>query len=317
MNKQLARLTLNIALLSILSSTHIQAAAQFPAINIKACGKLWRASYDGNLEAAKEALAQGTDINAYAGMYAKYEEKRPQNFKLPRSTPLLEAVTNGHSDMVKFLLQQGACADAVICGSTPLIEICKQRSLARPRVKAIITELLAHKANVNAQDCILNSTPLHWAIYALESKSIARQLILAGADSTIENFKKQTALDKIKSGAMHAAVSEARATRKKAFQQLPVLEKAMHVEMIKNFHISIPELANLFSPFYTDQRKDQPAYDLLNTHIAEQWQPIMKRLERAREEKLEMVYSLLSQPDCLPVADVAGIACDYLFSPQQ
>lgn len=282
MKKQVSLLIMSIALLAMLSSTRIQSAAELPDINVAACNKLWKAAEVGNLEAVQQALVEGAEIN----VRAQYGDKRAHHHKLPVSTPLAVAAREGKLDVVRFLLKQGAMVDAIITGSTPLIVAFSGKNLFRPTVKRIVTELLTHKAQVNAQTHHSKETPLVHAIRYLEDESIARQLILAGADITIKTAYKQTAFDMIKTDAMREAFLEACAINEQAFQELEALEAILRTEVLQNPHVPVTDLAQLITdyaiPFYTNQGESQPAYNLLNTRIAEQWKLIKEKPEKER-----------------------------------
>jgi len=90
------------------------------------------AALDGNIEAVKQHLANGTDVNV------------KNNFE---STPLHSASGGGHKEIVELLIAKGADADATnSSGRTPL------HFAAIHDHKEIAELLIAEGADVNAKD---------------------------------------------------------------------------------------------------------------------------------------------------------------------
>ena len=150
-------LTLSITLLTMLTSTQIQTAAELPlpVIDIAACKNLYQAARIGDIEGAQQALDQGADIN----VGALYGDMRPHHNRLPTWTPLAIAAKNGHLNTISFLLKRGALIDAVIKGNTPLIIICSEKTCLG-RHKSNSNRILTHKANVNEDSAYFGKTPL-------------------------------------------------------------------------------------------------------------------------------------------------------------
>ena len=115
-----------------------------------------RAADEGNLEAVKQHLAAGTDVDAKN----EYGE-----------TPLYWAA-QGHKEIAELLIAKGVDVNAKNeLEETPL-------HIAAPQGHKEIAELLITKgADVNAKSAAI-STPLHF----VEEKDIAKVLILNGAD---------------------------------------------------------------------------------------------------------------------------------------
>jgi ankyrin repeat protein len=128
------------------------ATAKAPDISIH------KAARDGKLEAVKQRLAIGTDVNA----------KDDHEW-----TPLHSAAFNGHKEIVKLLIAKGAEVNAKAGnGMTPL------RYVAQEGHKEIAELLISEGADVNAKgdDGI---TPLHRAV---GHKEVAELLIAKGAE---------------------------------------------------------------------------------------------------------------------------------------
>jgi ankyrin repeat protein len=111
--------------------------AKAPDISIHEAAK------KGNIEAVKQHLAAGKDVNAkdYRGW-----------------TPLYFAAANGHKEFAELLVDKGADVNAMADGGlTPL-----HTAALRGR-KEIAELLIAKGANVNAIDAA-GQTPLDWAV---------------------------------------------------------------------------------------------------------------------------------------------------------
>ncbi|MDC0065849.1 ankyrin repeat domain-containing protein [Verrucomicrobia bacterium] len=121
----------------------------------------------GNIEAVKQHLAAGTDVNA------KDEEEW---------TPLLYAASEGHKEIVELLITEGADVNAKDVDEwTPLHWAVNQGH------KETAELLLAKGADVNAK-IKLGSTPLHRAAYK-GHKEIVELLIDNGADVNAERHE--------------------------------------------------------------------------------------------------------------------------------
>jgi ankyrin repeat protein len=93
---------------------------------------LLKAAKKGNIEAAKQALADGADVNA------KVEEGW---------TPLHLAAENGHKEIIELLIAKGADVNAKgRWGSTPLL------LAALYGHKEVVELLISNGADVNARD---------------------------------------------------------------------------------------------------------------------------------------------------------------------
>ena len=134
------------------------------AVLVVGCGpgvNIHEAARTGNIEAVKQHIAAGTDVNAKD----KYGE-----------SPLLFAATFGHKEIAELLIANGADVNTKIdkIGMTPLhiatgqgykeiVELLIAKG-ADVNAKVEITELLiANGADVNAKD-VGGKTPLDWAI---------------------------------------------------------------------------------------------------------------------------------------------------------
>ena len=126
---------------------------------------------NGNIEAVKQHLAAGTDVNAI-------DENRG-------ITPLVYAAREGHKKIVELLIAKGADVhEKAKDGTTPLLST---------KTKEIAELLIAEGANVNAKD-MRGMTPLHRATYQ-GYKEIAELLIAKGADVNAKEKDGYTPLD--------------------------------------------------------------------------------------------------------------------------
>ena len=132
------------------------------------------AAENGFIEAVKQHLDAGTDVNAKDSA---------------RWTPLHYAAVRGHKEIVELLLASGADVNAKDeSESTPLHS-------AAYRGRTIIADLLIAKgADVNAKDDNPGGTPLHSAANGGQ-KEIAELLIAKGADVNAQNDYGETPLD--------------------------------------------------------------------------------------------------------------------------
>ena len=115
------------------------------AVALVGCGgSIHEAVHYGNIEAVKQHIAAGTDVNAKD----KYGE-----------SPLLFAATFGHKEIAELLIANGADVNTKIdkIGMTPLHIATGQG------YKEIVELLIAKGADVNAKD-VGGKTPLDWAI---------------------------------------------------------------------------------------------------------------------------------------------------------
>jgi cytohesin len=132
-----------------------------------------RAAHDGNIEAVKQHLAAGTDVNAPDGS---------------GWNPLHNATFLGHKEIVELLIAKGADLNAKDrSGSTPL------RSAAIYDHKEIAEILIAEGADVNAKNQ-LGRTSLH-AAASWGHKEVAELLIAKGADLNAMHVTGGTPLD--------------------------------------------------------------------------------------------------------------------------
>ena len=122
------------------------------------------AASSGNIEAVKQHLAAGANVNA------KDEDSK---------TPLLHAVVDGHKDVVELLIAKGADVNAKGGrGLTPLHFSAGFYSGLRGRGgvgKEMVELLIANGADVNAKDG-RDYTPLDWAMSYPEIAELLRKL---------------------------------------------------------------------------------------------------------------------------------------------
>ena len=130
------------------------------------------AAMRGNIEAVKQHLDAGANVNAMRG----------------GGTPLHLAASWGHKEVAELLIDNGADVNAKdIDGWTPL------RKAAWHGRKEIVELLIANGADVNPQD-VNGWTPLHQAARN-GHKEIAELLIAKGADVNAKNEDGETPLD--------------------------------------------------------------------------------------------------------------------------
>jgi ankyrin repeat protein len=155
-----------------------QLIAIVAAVLVVGCGpsapdiSIHKAVFDGNIEAVKQHLAAGTDMNA-----------KISNF----GTPLLVAAEIGHKEIAELLITKGADVNAKDgYGSTPL------HAAAYEDHKEIAELLIASGADVNAKKD--GTTPLHQAVFS-GYKEMAEMLIAKGADVNAKDKHGETPLN--------------------------------------------------------------------------------------------------------------------------
>ena len=113
------------------------------AVLVVGCGpSIHDVVLDGNIEAVKQHIADGTDVNA-KNKYGR--------------TPLHRAASLGRREIAGLLIANGADVNANSYGWTPL------HNAASWGRKEIVELLIAGGADVNAKDNA-GTTPLDWAI---------------------------------------------------------------------------------------------------------------------------------------------------------
>ena len=130
---------------------------------------------EGNIEAVKQHLDDGADVNAEGGL----------------GTPLHFATDTGHKKIVELLISKGASVNVKDrLGSTPL------HKAAFNGDKEIAELLIAKDADVNTKDG-WHATPLVEAVLGGQ-KELVEMLLVKGADVNMEDNRRQTALDRAK-----------------------------------------------------------------------------------------------------------------------
>ena len=141
-----------------------QLIAIVAAVLVVGCGSsvdIHQAVFDGNIEAVKQYLAAGGDVNAKGRT---------------EWTPLQVAANKGHKEIVELLIANGADVNAKDKrGTTPLHEVA-----GRGHNKDVAELLIAKGADVNAKDDN-GWTPLHHAVPD-GHKEIAELLITKGGN---------------------------------------------------------------------------------------------------------------------------------------
>jgi len=139
---------------------------------------LFAAADAGNIEAVKQHLAAGTDVNA-------------KNILRLGRTPLHQAAWDGHKEIVELLITNSANVDALDrYRETPL------HAAADEGHKEIAELLIANGADVDRKyNTNYNTkTPLHYAA-GEGHKEIIELLIANGADVDVKTPGQNTALD--------------------------------------------------------------------------------------------------------------------------
>ena len=116
------------------------------AVLVVGCGEspkdIWEAAKQGNIEAVKQHLAAGVDVNA------------KDKYGL---TPLHHAAWQGRNEIVELLIANGADVNAKdVDGGTPLHEAASDGR------KEVVELLIDNGADVNVKDD-RGMTPLDWA----------------------------------------------------------------------------------------------------------------------------------------------------------
>ena len=147
------------------------------AVLLVGCGpkapdiSLFDAAMKGNIEAVKQHLAAGTDVNA-----------KDESMGM---TPLHHATFGGHKEIAELLIAKGADVNAKfdkISGGTPL------HIAADKGHKEIAELLIAAGADVNAKDKG-GESPLDWAIE--DNQSEAADLLRKHGGKTGEELKAE------------------------------------------------------------------------------------------------------------------------------
>jgi ankyrin repeat protein len=142
------------------------------AVLLVGCGSsIQQAADTANIEAVKQHLAAGVDVNAsnFAGW-----------------TPLHRAANKGHTEIMQLLIANGADVNA----KHDAFETTPLHDAARNGHKEVAELLIATSADVNAKDQ-WGRTPLH----RVETKEIAELLIAEGADVNVKDDVGKTPLD--------------------------------------------------------------------------------------------------------------------------
>jgi ankyrin repeat protein len=153
-----------------------QLIAIVAAVLVVGCGgpSIHQAAYQGNIEAVKQFIAAGADVNA----------KSSRN----GSTPLHQAAIGDHKEIAELLIAEGTDVNAEnVYGWTPL------HYTALGGREEILELLIDNGANVNTKD-MKGSTPLHSAASG-GHKELVELLIATGADLEAKGNGGETPLD--------------------------------------------------------------------------------------------------------------------------
>ena len=132
------------------------------------------AAYGGNLEIARLLVAKGADVNAKgagvqssnrAGFVLRYKRTFLMISRVAGRTPLHQAAFNGHTEVARLLLDEGAAVDPKDAeGYTPLHQAASGYSSAE-----VARLLVDEGADVDARD-VDRRTPLHVRRSTAESR---------------------------------------------------------------------------------------------------------------------------------------------------
>ena len=161
---------------------------------------IYIATSTGNIEAVKQHLAAGTDVNA----------KNSYGW-----TPLYYAASEGHKEITELLIAKGADVDAGDRDNiTPL------RGAIYDGHIEIIELLISSGADVNAKTKKYGRTLLHYAAN-MGQKEIAQLLIAKGVDvNAKDNNRGETPLDKTRRHKLPKMSSAQSASRLKELAEL-------------------------------------------------------------------------------------------------
>jgi len=135
---------------------------------------IYEAAREGNIEAVKQHIAAGTDVNAKDDAL--------------EWTPLFMAAGKGHKEIVELLLANGAEVNAKGDGGVTPLHIAPLGSH-----KEVAELLMAKGADVNAKKDD-GEIPLHYAAF-VSHKEIVELLIAKGADVNAKDKDDETPLD--------------------------------------------------------------------------------------------------------------------------
>jgi ankyrin repeat protein len=140
--------------------------------------RLLEAVYNGNLAAARRALARGASPNFRAR---------------GGTTPLYAAAVQGSAPMVRLLLEAGADPDREATGDTEGTPLCAATSWDHAdAVQALLDG--GADPNVQEHDALGTWGPLHWAA-AKDYQRSAELLLDSGADPNLADSSGASALD--------------------------------------------------------------------------------------------------------------------------
>ncbi len=146
---------------------------------------LHRAAALGNFATVRKLVATGSDINARAVPSLSKLLFMPEHMRAYSLTPLFLAAINGHVDIIKYLVNEGAELQLYLCpsrheeageriGMTALIVA------ARANQQAVVDLLLSAGVDVDGRD-LHGATALVWAAFD-GHLAMVKRLLEAGAD---------------------------------------------------------------------------------------------------------------------------------------
>lgn len=159
---------------------------------------LHRAAAAGDLALCQRSLQAGADINARSGRLIADEEGSGDEHREPGDTPLILAAQHGHSDIVAHLIERRAdvtLSNAVRWGPLHAAVVGgNERSVDLIIQAGVIIDLFCIASTFDEQlSWFAVGTPLHVSA-SWNRATIARMLIMAGADITASQIDRRTPL---------------------------------------------------------------------------------------------------------------------------
>ena len=168
------------------------------AVVLVGCGPsvdIWTAAQTGNIEAVKQHLADGVDVNSKSDI-----GRTPLDVAIAFKQPLITDLLRKHGGKTRDELK--AAESIEVAAELGNIEAVKQHlddgtevnakdengltPLHFAKTKEIADLLISKGADVNAKEAKNRITPLHWAAWR-GRKEIAELLIAKGADVNVKN----------------------------------------------------------------------------------------------------------------------------------
>jgi ankyrin repeat protein len=195
--------------------------------------QLNQAIIKGDLAQAKSLVALGVNVN------------EPED---GRFLPLHVAIGNNQPEMIVFLLEKGANVNAVVGANTALHIAVRQ---GRQRFLDLLS---THGADVNIQEQVQQTTPLHLALRTRQL-DIAKQLVAWGARFDIRDSSGVTAMDLIMKDKKLSEAVQVNASARKYRLSVTVVSSLTRVFSVGTGSLEV----TLRGPVTKTQREDNVA----------------------------------------------------------